>query len=101
MCLVASRLDGCCHDGSKSIQSISLVVAVRFLSRRFFVEHDLACNHELVSVLDIGCLVSFVYFGAGCHYSFDDYKGNFVWWNPFYKALEVVVRLWCLATMGN
>ena len=58
-----------------SFYSSLLVVEVHFLFRHLLVEHDLSYDHALVANLDGGCFVGFVYFGAGCHCSFDDYEG--------------------------
>ena len=75
---MVSGLGRCCHDGSRCIQYLSLLLVVRFLVNRFLVKSDLLCDHALVSSLNGGCLVGFVYFGTGYHYSFDDYEGDFV-----------------------
>ena len=62
---MVSGLSGHCHEDSKPIQYRSLLVMLRFLVRICLVEHDLECDHALVSGIDGDYLVVFVYFGAG------------------------------------
>ena len=52
------------------------MVAVRARFHHFLVGHDLVGNHEVVDVVDVGCLV--VNFGSDCHFSVDDYEGDLV-----------------------